>query len=391
MYDLLIFMAPKTLIISLVYYPEFVGGAEVATFEITKRMPNDSFDMITLRGDSSFSEENIGNVHVYRVGWKVNHTNFFGKVFFNVQKYLFPILVFLNGSSLFQKNSYTHLWSIMANHGGFGALLLKLRFSSLKFVLTLQEGDPISYIKRKVFLVYPLFKMIFKKADTIHVISNYLADFAKSMGGKNIHVIPNGVDLETFSSPASSEEVHRIKQKFNIVEGDVVLVTASRLVIKNGIGDVIKSLLYLPDHYKFLIAGEGELKDSLSRLVSKLGLSARVTFAGFVPHKDLKAFLVAGNIFIRTSLSEGLGNSFLEAMASGLPVVATPVGGIPDFLTDGTTGIFVPQGNPKEIAQGISRLEDISLSVFLKKNANNMVRSRFDWNMIALQFSKLLI
>lgn len=383
-------MAKKTLIISLVYYPEFVGGAEVAVKEITDRSSSGSFDMITLIGDEKERVATLGAVRVFRVGFRLRNNNLLGKALFNFQKYLFPFFVFIKGASLMKENKYDIVWSIMANYAGFGALFLKLRFPSVKLLLTLQEGDPIKYIKRRVFLVYPLFKMIFKKADAIQTISNYLKDFALSMKGKNIKVVPNGVDINNFTKEFSEEEKSLLKEKLNINTGDVVLVTTSRLVVKNGIKDVISAISLLPEKYKFLIIGEGPLRQDLENLVRGLGLSARVSFIGFLPHKDIPLYFSVSDVFIRTSLSEGLGNSFLEAMAFGLPVVATPVGGIVDFIKDGVTGVLVAPEDKESIKEGILHLENREFLLSIKNQGKDLAVNSYDWNNISKEFDSIL-
>ncbi|MEZ4114031.1 MAG: hypothetical protein R3B65_01045 [Candidatus Paceibacterota bacterium] len=105
-YYLIIFMAKKTLILSLVYYPEFVGGAEVAVKEITNRSLKGSFDMVTLLGSSNKRFEVVGNVRVFRVGFYANNKKLLGKIFFNLQKYLFPFMAYFKGSALHKENKY---------------------------------------------------------------------------------------------------------------------------------------------------------------------------------------------------------------------------------------------------------------------------------------------
>ena len=90
------------------------------------------------------------------------------------------------------------------------------------------------------------------------------------------------------------------------------------------------------------------------------------------------------DIFIRPSLSEGFGNSFIEAMAAGLPVIATPVGGIVDFLESGSTGLFCEVHNPQSIAKQVEWLiADELLRKRIILNANSMVRERYQWDLIA--------
>lgn len=355
----------RILIFSLVYYPRFVGGAEVAIKEITDRLPASEyeFDMVTLsKGDDSF--EKIGNVNVHRVG---------------SSKYFFTLRGFFKALSLHKKNKYDAVWSMMANYAGFAALFFKLRRPNVPFVLSLQEGDPIDYIKHRVRFVYPLFQKIFTKADIIQTISHYLADFARDMGGKNVVVVPNGVDISVFSSPVETKE-----KKVGKSSEDIFLVTASRLVVKNGIADIIKSLVFLPSSVKLLICGSGPEEKNLKALIEKLSLGSRVIFKGFVAQKDLPPYLKACDIFVRPSLSEGFGNSFIEAMAARVPVIATRVGGIVDFLEDKRTGLFCAVSEPKDLALKIQiYLRDIALRDEIVDVAFSMVKERYDWSLVA--------
>lgn len=353
----------KVLIFSLAYHP-LVGGAEVAVKEITDRINDTHFDMVTLRFDSKHPLfEKISNVNVCRV---------------KCPKILFPVFAFFKANKLHKKNNYNAIWSIMAAYAGFATLFFKLTHPKVPYLLTLQEGDPIDYIKKKVRFVYPLFKMIFTRADFIQAISNYLANWAMEMGVKcPVEVVPNGVDIIKFEAQSTKSEI--IKNK-----NEKILITTSRLVKKNGIGDVIDALQYLPENIKFLILGNGLLEKELKTQVSRLKFQDRVIFLGHVDHKEMPKYLHSADIFIRPSLSEGMGNSFVEAMAAGLPVIATPVGGIPDFLKDGETGLFCEVRNPKSIVEKVKiYLDNSDLREKIVKNAQKMVEEKYDWNLIA--------
>jgi glycosyltransferase involved in cell wall biosynthesis len=359
----------KILIYSIAYHP-FVGGAEVAVKEITDRISDIEFYMITLNLDGKQRKyEKIGNINVYRVGNG------------NMGKYFFPLTSLLKALSLNKKIKFNAVWSIMANYAGFGALFFKIFNPKIPFVLTLQEGDPIEHIKKRVGLFYPLFKQIFKKADIVQAISNHLADFAKKMGyADEVFVIPNGVDTYIFSRDYSEQELGALRWQFHKETKDVFLVTTSRLVVKNGINDIISALTFLPKNIKFLIVGVGSLEKDLKKMALELGLVNRVIFAGFVDYKEIPKYLKISDIFIRPSLSEGMGNSFIEAMASGLPVVATPVGGIPDFLKENKTGLFCKIKNPESIAFCVNKILDNEiLRKELILNASKMVTKDYDW------------
>ncbi len=385
----------KILIFSVAYYPRFVGGDEVAVKEITDRLdPAEyEFHLITLRFDKNLSkEERIGNVFIHRLGFVGEVKESADSVRFplHYNKYLYPFIGVWKARELSKKHNFLFVWSIMANYAGFAALFFKLLRPKTHFVLNLQEGDPFEHYKRRVGLLHPLHKMIFKKADTVTALSNYLVKWAKDMGFKGEPVIvPNGVHVEEFSRGISKEEKIKIREKLGLKEEDVALVTTSRLVIKNGVGDVIKSLTSLPSNVKFVIFGEGYLEEKLKLEVRNSKLETRVIFRGFLDHKEMPKYLKACDIFIRPSLSEGFGNSFIEAMASGLAVIATPVGGIVDFLRDGETGYFCKPEDPENIAETVKRVVTDPNKNQIIENAKRMVAEKYDWDQISLKMKEI--
>lgn len=388
----------RILIFSLVYYPRFVGGAEIAMKEITDRISPDDFefDMVALRLDSALPRfEKVGNIGVHRVGFTMKHKESADSLRFPLflNKYFFPFTGFWKANQLEKSRHYDSIWCMMASYNGFAALFFKLAHPAIPYLLSLQEGDPISYIKKRVSVLYPLFKKIFTKADTVQTISNYLADFARQMGYEgNIEVVPNGVDVAHFSKKYSLAELHDLKERLGKKTGDKFVITTSRLVVKNAVSDIIKSLKYLPDNVKFLVLGGGYEMKALKKLADNEGLSGRIQFLGFVSHEDMPQYLQISDVFVRPSLSEGFGNSFIEAMAAGLPVVATPVGGIVDFLKDGETGLFCEVSNPQSIADKINTfLNDDSLREKIIAHAAKMVVERYEWNKISRDMLKIFV
>ncbi len=395
-------MAQKRgLIFSLAYFPRLVGGAEVAVKEITDRIDVEDieFHMVTLSTDKAEPrEERLGNAIVHRIGFG---TTAGARFAFN--KYLFPFLAAMKGARLHRTLRFDFTWAIMANFAGFAALFFKLFHMDVPFVLTLQEGDPIEYIKNESFkikvgslrlpvrfLVYPFFEMIFTHADRIQAISRYLADFGKGMGAKaDPVVVPNGVDVDKFSTFVPQGEIERVRQEIGKGDGEAFVVTASRLVAKNAVGDIVAALPHLAPSVKLLVVGQGPLEAELRASARRLGVESRVVFKGYVPHADLPAYLQASDVFVRPSLSEGFGNSFIEAMAAGIPVVATPVGGIVDFLKDKETGLFCEVGNPEDVARKVQvALQDKGLREEIVDNALHMVVDRYDWKIVAKQMKE---
>ena len=361
----------RVLIFSLAYVP-FVGGAELAVKEITNRIKDIDFDLITLRFNRKWAKnEKIGSVNVYRI---------------NGGKLLFPFLAFLKGLSLNRKNKYNIVWSIMANRAGFAALFFKLWHLKAKYLLTLQEGDILDYPQKRMGLakifIGGLFKKVFTKADHIQAISNYLADWARNMGAKSVEVVPNGVSINKYEIRNPKSETNLKSQNSNIK----TIITTSRLVRKNGVDTLIKAMaiLYVQhrmSNIKLQILGDGQEEKKLKELVKELKVDDIVQFLGHIEQEKIYDYLAEADIFVRPSRTEGLGSSFLEAMGAGLPIIGTAVGGIPDFLKDGETGLFCKVDDSKDLAEKIKKLiMDETLVKRIAENGRRLVLEKYNWD-----------
>lgn len=367
-------------VFTLAYHP-FVGGAEVAIKEIIERDADRDFVILTKKFDRSWpSAESSGNLSILRLGRgrtapKSYYGGFFGKI-----SYIFQAVIV--AEKIHRAHPFSAIWGMMASYAGIAALIFKLRHPNVPFLLTLQEGDSESHILRKVGIFYPFWRKIFKKADHIQVISNYLADFAKRHGSTcPIVIVPNGVAPSAYES----YKTHRT----NETNKSYTVITTSRLVKKNGIDILIRSLPLLhAASYKLLVLGGGPEEQNLKDLANKLGVAGKIDFLGHVEPERIPDYLLQANIFVRPSRSEGLGNSFLEAMAAGLPVIGTPVGGIPDFLRDGETGIFCRVDDPEDLAKKINLLiENKELYKKIAESGRTMVAKHYSWDGIAIKMS----
>lgn len=375
---------PCVAVFSLAYHP-FVGGAEVALKEIISRNQDSDFLILTKRFDRAWpSAEASGNLSILRLGkGAVSPKSYYGGLLGKIS-YIFQAV--RAAEKIHGKQPFSAIWGMMASYAGIAALIFKLRHPSVPFLLTLQEGDSEVYILRKVGIFYPFWRKVFKKADRIQAISKYLEDFARRHGATcPIEVNPNGVDLEMYQ-----------KQKSEYKGGDIFrVITTSRLVKKNGIDILIRAIAETADSsIELKILGSGPDEVGLKSLADSLGIAKRVEFLGSVDPDLIPGYLAKADLFARPSRSEGLGNSFLEAMAAGLPVIGTNVGGIPDFLTDGVTGLFAKVEDAKDLAEKIIKLKgDAVLRERIAVTGQRMVREEYSWDIIAgkmkLLFKKL--
>lgn len=378
----------KILIFSLAYYPSFVSGAEAAIKEITDRIdPSDvEFHMITLLFDRAAPcEERIGNILVHRIG--------FGGAY--LSKILFVPLAALTARALNKKYAFDALWAMMTY------MLLPVavsRFLGLRVphILTLQDGDPYEKVFERWFIwpVAPLLDYGFRTASVIQTISVFLAEWPRKRGYTGpIELIYNGANPRDIKDAVSLSEVEEMKEKLGKKPGDVFLVNTSRLVHQKAFDDIIRALTKLPENIKLLAVGSGTDETSLKKLAADLGVADRVLFTGQVDREIVTLYRRAADIFVAPSRSEGLGNAFISALASRLPLIATQVGGMADYVFDEVhnpdkepTAWVVDPDAPDQIAEKVKEIiANPEKAKQISAHARIMVEEEYDWDIIARQ------
>ena len=190
----------------------------------------------------------------------------------------------------------------------------------------------------------------------IFAVSGDLKDSLVEDGfpGDRIEVIHNGIEP---GDRPSTEDRMAARRKLGIATDRVVVGTVARLNPVKDLETLIQAFALVrsrvPDPLLFLI-GDGSERDRLEELSAALGVRSEVIFAGH--RDDARSLLPAFDLFLNTSVSEGLSVTILEAMAAALPVVATSVGGTPELLVDTSVGLLVEKGQPQATAEAIERL-----------------------------------
>lgn len=365
----------RILILTTSYLP-LIGGSELAIKNITDRLPEYDFDIITARLEGKFPiQEKIGNAHVFRLG---NYLSFFE---FLLPKNFLPLVLFWKARQMMRLRKYELVHAYQASQAGGAVWLLKFLYPRIPFILTMQEGKNLGHQP----LIMRMFRrLIINRADSITVISTYLKKYIlHRRQDALVDVIPNGVDIRTFCEAVPAETVASLRQRLGIAPEEKVIISSSRFVEKNGLTYLIQALKHLPQA-KLVLVGSGDQEQHLRTLADVLSMSSRVVFPGSIPQEELPTYLRMADVFVRPSLSEGLGTAFLEAMACGVPVVASSVGGIPDFLADRQTGLFCNPTDPFDIAEKIKiLLEDQSLRDAIVRRASEIIRERYTWDTVA--------
>ncbi len=169
-----------------------------------------------------------------------------------------------------------------------------------------------------------------------------------------VGVIYNGIDTQAYANPGSRAEVRR---ELGLGPDDFVAIFVARLDPIKDHATALRALARVAavrDDAKMVVAGEGPASDAVAAEVARLGLGGRVVVAGV--RADVARLLGGADVSVLTSLSEGIPLSLIEAMAAGLPVVATRVGGVPEVVEDGVTGLLAPSGDDAGVAEALLRL-----------------------------------
>jgi glycosyltransferase involved in cell wall biosynthesis len=214
--------------------------------------------------------------------------------------------------------------------------------------------------------------------DHFIAVSGAIRDslLAEHVPANKITVVHHGIDLHLFENAAPS-----LREELGIGGRSYVIGAVARLVKIKAMDTLIRALRIIREREpeadaRLVIVGTGPEEQSLRRLAGELGLARAVHFTGF--RRDIPACLASFDCFASASLSEGLGLNILEAMAAGVPVVATGVGGVLDIVRDGETGLLVRPLEPDKLADGVLALmRDPALAERLASAARQRVRDRF--------------
>ncbi len=222
---------------------------------------------------------------------------------------------------------------------------------------------------------YFLKQYILQRADALTATSEFQAKETQKYlpNGREVRVIPYGVDLARFAyrerTPAAdgSFTIGCVK-RLEVIYGQTHLLDAFVIVAKE-----------LPGA-RLLLVGDGTAKGDLQKQADRLGIGPRVEWAGSVPNERVHEALGRMDLFAMPSLGESFGVAAVEAGATGLPVVASRVGGVGEVVADGETGLLVPPADPKALADAILLLaRDASLRQRMGKAARARVERFYEW------------
>jgi len=259
-------------------------------------------------------------------------------------------LVTLRNALFFIKNHYDIIHFEFGHDGlAFEELIKLKKIIGTKFIQTFRGSD-INFVPlRRGERIYDF---VFGNCDYFHFVSKTLLKRAREIGYNkdNFMLIPSSIDTNYFK--LSNERTTNNKDK-------TILISVGGLVWLKGYEYSLQAMRILKDSglkFTFYIIGDGNYKEAILQAIQDLDLEDCVFLLGNKDREEVRGYLGKADIFVQASLSEGFGNSFLEASAMELPCVVTDAGGCPEAIIDGKTGFVVQKRNPEALADKIKVL-----------------------------------
>ena len=229
-------------------------------------------------------------------------------------------------------------------------------------------------------LLGPLLHLVWRRAAAVVANSRGLKELAKQFDdAASIQVIPNGVELATFEVAQRQWTPAR-------------MLFVGRLVYQKGLDVLLEALAGLTNaEWKLRLVGDGPQRAWLEKRAQELGLRARIELGGWLGRGELPAAYGAANLFVYPSRHEGMPNALLEAMASGLPAVATRIAGNEELVVEGETGRLVAVEQAEELRAALADLlEDEALRQRMGAAGRRRVEREYGWGRVAEGYLALL-
>ncbi|MFQ5772741.1 MAG: glycosyltransferase family 4 protein [bacterium] len=293
---------------------------------------------------------------------------------------VFDIIAMWRMFRIIKQGHYTIVHTHSSKPGLLGRIAAQL--AKVPIIIHTIHGFPFNEFMNpivKYFYIY-IERFLSKISDRIITVSKLNLEKAVKLRIANRTKFVNvysGIDFDKFDLKI---DIEAKKQELGLLNGEKIVGMVGRFSKQKSPLDFIKAIpevLKENHNVRFILVGDGELKQEMYKLAEKLGIDSRLMFLGF--RDDVPELLQILDVFVLTSLWEGLGRSLTEAMYTGRPVVATKVEGVPELVKDGETGILVQPKDIHSIANGIQKLlRDEKKAIQLGKAAKQRNSHDFD-------------
>lgn len=256
------------------------------------------------------------------------------------------------------------------------------------YVVSLRGGDVPGFQYEGIGVYHrlagPVIRAVWRKAAAVVANSDGLAALARRFAPEvPVTVVPNGVDATLFT-PVAENRKH--------TDGPLRLLVVGRLVRQKGVDCLLDAMARLPDPavVALTVVGDGPARPELEAQAARLGLSGRVAFVGWRGRDELPGLYQTADVFVLPSRDEGMPNVVLEAMACGLPVVATDIPGSRDLVVDGETGVLMAVDDTAALHAALAQLAaDPQARQRMGTAGRQRVAEHFSWGAVAAAYLAL--
>jgi len=360
------------------------GGTEIAAYNLAVNIAKKhEVDIFTTSMNSKDSFESLNNIKIYRYGTilKIASANLTSGILYKPLNYELDI-------------AHAHYNIPYSDYSA----LRYAKKKNIPFVVTYHNDAPESgglFIRNWANKTYSrtLLKRVLNGADTIIATSNSYINESMFLGDyrDKIKVIPNGINLKEFENPLSSVECRSklglpMDKKIILFFGNIVSYKGPHILLKS-----IKLLKNQINDFIVVFAGRGGMQEELVKMAEKLGIEENIRFTGYVDDALKPLYFKSADIFCLPSITiaEAFGIVNLEAMASGIPIVSTRLGGIPDVVEDGKNGLLAEPGDEKSLAKALTYLMENGDAAEKMGNYGNKKVKDYSWEKIAEKTEKI--
>ena len=363
----------KIVILIARFPPSYLGGAEIAVYNLAKQLSKLKHEVhvITMSDPNSPDENTQDDFFLHRI--KTIEIPLLRNIVFSIRSlYLMKTI----------KPHVVHSQTISIHNAGLPAFLAK-KILKIPYIAWGRGSDIYLYRHEKQFK-----RIILKNSNAAIALTDDMKEAMQNIWNMPICVIPNGIDLEKFNTLRKSK-MHSTK----IAESDdKVILFVGRLHPIKGLAYLIKAMKIIHQRYpksRLLIVGDGDERDNLNMIVKNSNLNECVTFIGKVPNKSIPEYMALADILVLPSLSEGFPVVILEAMACGLPIVATKIRGNQEIIKDWDNGFLVEPRNSENITEKVLLLlkDDQLRRIIAGKNIE--VAKRYSWESVARRVEEI--
>jgi glycosyltransferase involved in cell wall biosynthesis len=371
-------------------YPPLGGGAGNATEYLLKEYAHISdleVHLVTSSADGACHNFNVGekvfvhSVPIWKNGNELHHQSIVNVLVYAWRGYCYA-------DKLLKKTKFDAIHAFFGVPCGSMALCLSKKYA-MSYIVSLRGADVPGFSERFSLLyvfLQPLIRLVWRRAKFVVANSEGLKQLAqKTNSEQKIEIIQNGVDIQMFKPAEKKQNEY------------VCILSVSRLTPRKGLRYLIQAIKILLENtsltekakIELQIIGDGDEKNALEQLANELGISHKVKFLGRILHENLASYYAQADIFCLPSLNEGMSNTVLEALATGMPIVATKTGGTEELVRDGENGFFAAQKSAQDLAEKLeSLINDETLRVRFGQASRKRAET-MSWANVAEKYVKL--